>query len=823
MVRAFHNMPLGRRLSLIVLFVSFITLCSVVYVALSTSSLALRNEGMATLVSENRVIAGKIDEYLGRVNDLLTLIINETTNPTNPTTLDVQNAVRGVMRQENSLLIRRIVFYSPQQSVGLFNFPNPASGGEMLPQVVSQKETQTDTWFVEALQTRVAGWHGPDREPFSRSSDVVVSHAILYPQPNAASGSPAILWAEISIRNLQELLRSSINNERFNNPGYSFLISSEGKIVTVNTANVSQETLLHVAAITQTEGATVLDDPLPSGDAGFAIRSTLPLSHWALVTVLPNAALPALPTQTLLQITLFSALGLLLMIASINLFVYRTVARPIQQMGKAAQRIGEGDMQQVIEYQNNQDEIGVMARALEEMRRDLQTSYDTLEQRVHERTAELEIAKQVATSTAEELRAVYDESLSVVTDYQLDVVLDAFTQRILRLLRADYCGVWLIRTNGYELRLVSHTFEDKSLTGTVVPLGQGLVGLVAQTSRPVMVDNYGTWENRLPLSNTDKVYRALCVPLISSRKPIGAVMVGRAATEPPFDDDDKRLLILFANMVSPSVRNAQLIVQLEDARKAADQANMVKTRFLASVTHELRTPLNLIINNMDFMRIGVFGEVSDEQIERLDQTIRSSEHLLYLINDLLDASKIEAGEMKLFMQPTDIYPILEDALDSALILLEKDDNKISRVVLNTQIPPDLPMIPADARRVRQVLYNLLNNAVKFTNDGEVSLEVTLLDDYVKFTVRDTGIGIREEDQADLFKAFERSEHANQMGIEGTGLGLAISRYFVEAHGGTLMVESTLGQGTAFSFTLPRVAELQPKGMTDTQIIAIPRM
>jgi signal transduction histidine kinase len=275
-----------------------------------------------------------------------------------------------------------------------------------------------------------------------------------------------------------------------------------------------------------------------------------------------------------------------------------------------------------------------------------------------------------------------------------------------------------------------------------------------------------------------------------------------------FDEDDQRLLMLFANLVSPVVRNAQLFVQREDAMRAAEQASEVKTRFLASVTHELRTPLNLIINNVDFMRAGSFGPVTDEQVRRLTQAIRSAEHLLYLINDLLDVSKIEAGEMQLVIQPADIYPVLEDALDAAVILLE---TKSPDIVLEAFIPPDLPLIPMDARRVRQILTNLLSNAIKFTLEGSIWLIVhRVSEDYIEFAVTDTGIGIPPDEMNKLFEAFERTQRAKQLGIEGTGLGLPISRYLVEAHGGEMRVETAVGKGSTFSFTLP-LHQREPDG------------
>jgi signal transduction histidine kinase len=246
----------------------------------------------------------------------------------------------------------------------------------------------------------------------------------------------------------------------------------------------------------------------------------------------------------------------------------------------------------------------------------------------------------------------------------------------------------------------------------------------------------------------------------------------------------------------------------------AERANQVKTRFLASVTHELRTPLNLVINNMDFMRIGAFGEVNTEQIERLDQTIRSAEHLLYLINDLLDVSKIEAGEMQLFIQETDIYTLLEDAIANTEVTLEQY-NKLDTVSFVAEIDEDIPAFPMDARRVRQVLVNLLNNAVTITQAGSITFRVTNRRHYIRVDVIDTGMGISEDEMSKLFEAFERTSSAKANAIEGTGLGLPICKFLVEAHGGEIQVASEVGEGTRFTFTLPLKQRQEATG-TDTQ-------
>jgi signal transduction histidine kinase len=292
------------------------------------------------------------------------------------------------------------------------------------------------------------------------------------------------------------------------------------------------------------------------------------------------------------------------------------------------------------------------------------------------------------------------------------------------------------------------------------------------------------------------------VPLIYSGSAIGAVIAGRGPMDRPFNESEQRLLNLLANVVSPIVRNAQLYAQLDVAKQQAEAANEVKTRFLAGVTHELRTPLNLVINNMDFMRVGMFGEVNDEQRERLDQTIRSAEHLLYLINDLLDVSKIEAGEMELSIEPSELYPVLVDALDAAIAMMPAD----SRVTLSADFPDELPQLSMDARRIRQVLLNLLSNAIKFTQEGEIVFQVRVTDERVEFAVADTGMGIAPDELDAIFQPFERTHRSKSLNIEGTGLGLPISRYLVQAHGGELEVVTEVGKGSVFRFSLP----LHPK-------------
>jgi len=247
-------------------------------------------------------------------------------------------------------------------------------------------------------------------------------------------------------------------------------------------------------------------------------------------------------------------------------------------------------------------------------------------------------------------------------------------------------------------------------------------------------------------------------------------------------------------------RTAELRIakeQADEARHRAEQADRIKSQFLASMSHELRTPLNAILNFVDMTLMGVFGSINEEQADAMQKSLDSGKHLLSLINDVLDITKIHSGMMKLFYEDNvDLGAEVQAAASGAEPLVK---NKPIQLVM--EVEPNLPIIRADRRRIRQVLLNLLSNAAKFTEQGTITLRAKQHNGQVLFEVVDTGPGIAEDDQEVIFQPFQQTEtgvrHAG-----GTGLGLPISRYLMEAHGGRLWVESTPGRGAAFFAALP---------------------
>jgi signal transduction histidine kinase len=251
----------------------------------------------------------------------------------------------------------------------------------------------------------------------------------------------------------------------------------------------------------------------------------------------------------------------------------------------------------------------------------------------------------------------------------------------------------------------------------------------------------------------------------------------------------------------------------EEARQRAEKADQVKSQFLASMSHELRTPLNAILNFTEMMSLGMVGDVSDLQKDLLGKSLRSGRHLLDLINDVLDVSKMQSGMLTLFLEEgVDVQAELESVVDAAQSLL-----KNKPVTLVEEIERPLPLITGDRRRIRQILLNLISNAVKFTDDGTITLSARRMNGDLLFGVADTGPGIAPEQQARIFLPFVQTENGVRH-VGGTGLGLAISKYLAEAHGGRLWVESEPGHGAVFFASLPiRAGETQAEEFSTREV------
>jgi two-component system, NtrC family, sensor kinase len=330
--------------------------------------------------------------------------------------------------------------------------------------------------------------------------------------------------------------------------------------------------------------------------------------------------------------------------------------------------------------------------------------------------------------------------------------------------------------------------------------GEGAIGRTAVTHEPVQVPDItapGAYESRVRDNLIASGIRAiLAMPMAHHDRLVGCITVTRNRPgEFPAETID--LLRTFAAQSALAIQNARLFSELEDKGRQLEAASRHKSEFLANMSHELRTPLNAVIGFSEVLIQRMFGELSDKQEEYLKDIYASGQHLLSLINDILDLSKIEAGRMELALADFD----LPAAIENVLILMRERAGRRG-VTLARAVDERLATIHADERKVKQVLLNLLSNALKFTPEGgRIDVRADLRDGVVEIAVTDSGIGIAPEDHEAVFEEF-RQVGTTSRSVEGTGLGLALSRKFVTLHGGRIWVESVVGHGATFTFTLP---------------------
>jgi len=290
---------------------------------------------------------------------------------------------------------------------------------------------------------------------------------------------------------------------------------------------------------------------------------------------------------------------------------------------------------------------------------------------------------------------------------------------------------------------------------------------------------------------------AIGAPMLWEGRAMGAILVGRDYTG-PFSDKDITLLKTFADQAVIAIQNARLFREIQDKSRQLETANKHKSEFLANMSHELRTPLNAIIGFSEVLLERLFGEVNEKQEDYLRDIHASGRHLLQLINDILDLSKVEAGRMELDLAAFDV----PEAIANAMTLIRERAQR-HNIALAVDADAQLGEIVADERKFKQILLNLLTNAVKFTPDGgQIKVAARRFADELVVAVRDTGIGIAPEDQQAVFEEFRQVGRNYTNKQEGTGLGLALTRKFVELHGGRIWLESEPGEGSTFTFTIP---------------------
>jgi signal transduction histidine kinase len=413
------------------------------------------------------------------------------------------------------------------------------------------------------------------------------------------------------------------------------------------------------------------------------------------------------------------------------------------------------------------------------------------------RTAEL-------TRSVDQLTALGEVGRAVSSTLDLETVLTTIVSRAVQLTRLDGGVVFEYDEIAEEFiqRAAAETggILAQARRGVRYKKGEGALGRTAITLEPIQVSDItvpGAYASRVRENLIESGVRAiLAVPMIHQGRLTGCLGVTRNSPG-DFPGETVELLRTFATQSALAIQNARLFREIEDKSRQLEVASQHKSEFLANMSHELRTPLNAIIGFSEVLTDRMFGELNEKQEEYLKDIYSSGTHLLSLINDILDLSKIEAGRMELELTEFD----LPTAIDNALMLVRERAGRRS-IALHTSIDSRLGQIQADERKIRQVVLNLLSNAIKFTPEGgRIEVGAVPKDGSVEVSVSDTGIGIAPEDQEKVFEEFRQVGTAAKK-VEGTGLGLTLCRKFVELHGGRIWVKSQEGVGSTFTFTLP---------------------
>jgi signal transduction histidine kinase/HAMP domain-containing protein len=482
------------------------------------------------------------------------------------------------------------------------------------------------------------------------------------------------------------------------------------------------------------------------------------------------------------------ALGSIALALLLGYAISWSVVGPVQQMDTRFQQIALGDFSQRVEVPNR-DELGTLATNLNRMSEELGRLYQQIEARNRELSQSLE--QQTATS----------EILGVIASSPTDIqpVLDVVAERAARLCEAEDAVIF---------RVIGDHHQRVAKYGSIpaptfpVPITRGFPGGRAIVDRQTIhihdieavIDT--EYADVKGIQKEIGQRTVLATPLLREGAAIGAIVIRRLQVR-PFTDKQIALLKTFADQAVIAIENVRLFHEIEEKSKQLEAANKHKSEFLARVSHDLRTPLNAIIGFTRIVLRKLEGQMPDLQKENLQKVLISSEHLLNLINGLLDLAKIDAGKMEVIADTFRVEDIISMTTATVEPLL-----KDGRVRIIRDVTPNLPPLRTDRDKLKQILLNLLSNAVKFTEQGEIRVSALPENGTLKLAVSDTGIGMKKEALDHIFEEFQQAEKTTASKYGGTGLGLAIVKKFVNLMGGDIVVQSEQGKGSKFTITLP---------------------
>jgi len=492
----------------------------------------------------------------------------------------------------------------------------------------------------------------------------------------------------------------------------------------------------------------------------------------------------------------------------------RYISRPLLKLQESASLIAHGDLDTFVD-KSSSDEIGILADHLDVMRGSIKQLFGelseskekleeysrTLERKVEARTQEL-------ARSVEELKALGEVSQAVSSTLDLEKVLATIVAHAVELSGTEGGAIYEFdeTTEQFQLRATHRTSQEliQAIRESPVSLGETALGRAGMKREAMQVPDIleePSYPHR-EIMKREGLRALLSVPLLREDKLIGGLVVRRRAPG-KFEKETVDLLQNFATQSTLAIQNARLFREIEEKGRELEIASKHKSEFLANMSHELRTPLNAILGYTELILDNIYGDVPEKIQEVLERLQENGRHLLGLINQVLDLSKIEAGQLTLSLNDYSIKEVVQTVF-AAVEPLAAEKN----LALKVTVPSDLERGKGDEQRIAQVFLNLVGNAIKFTEKGEVRVEVTASDGMFLVAVSDTGPGLSEADQEKIFEEFHQADSSSTRKKGGTGLGLSIAKRIIEMHGGRIWVESSLGKGSTFWFTLPVRVEPQ---------------
>jgi signal transduction histidine kinase len=651
-----------------------------------------------------------------------------------------------------------------------------------------------DPKFTEAVAKKI--YYGPVY--FRRESEPYMTLAMA-----GARRDAGVSVAEVNLKFIWEV----VSQIKVGKKGQAFVIDSRGRLIahpdiSLVLRNTDMFRLDYVKAARDEagvvhEGVQIVNDI--HGREVLTAHAPIPPLRWLMFVELPIDEANAPLYESIKRSAWLLAGGLALAFLA-GLLLARKMIIPIQRLREGAAQIGSGNLEQRISVKTG-DELEALADQFNDMAGRLEASYADLENKVEQRTAELG-------QSVSELRALGEVSQAVNSTLDLETVLTTITQRAVQLSRTDAGAIYVFDEARQEFRMRATYGMSETMIAAIgerhVSLSDVHIGPATQQRRPTQVpDLRAVPSDPLNEINLREGYRALLiVPLLRPDHIVGALVVRRK--EPgEFPQSTIDLLETFADQSVVAIQNANLFHEIEEKGKQLAIASQHKSQFLANMSHELRTPLNAILGYTELILDSIYGEVPEKAQAVLKRVESNGRHLLGLINDVLDLSKIEAGQLVLTLNDYS----MKDVLYSVFSAVEPLANE-KKLNFKVDAPGELPKGHGDERRLTQVILNLVGNAIQFTARGDVIIKASASNGTFTVAVKDTGPGISKADQGKIFEEFQQADNSATKKKGGTGLGLSISKRIVEMHGGKLWVESEVGRGSVFQFSLPVQVQAQ---------------